>query len=178
MRQPATGITQNLGNRNRKKDRTAVRFSSVLWIFSVHRTEPANTTNKTTPVTTTERPHIHGPPTSIQNPRPVQTWRAGNERRHRSSFVVIVSLDTSPRRSCGHDTTARHDMTRPGHGDQDASEMTQHHDMATTVTHTMTTHKPTMPNPTPSLLSNMRTRCHITNGAVATNPTHNNRVQC
>jgi hypothetical protein len=43
MRQPATGITQNLGNRNRKKDRTAVRFSSVLWIFSVHRTEPANT---------------------------------------------------------------------------------------------------------------------------------------
>jgi hypothetical protein len=43
MRQLATGITQNLGNRNRKKDRTAVRFSSVLWIFSVHRTEPANT---------------------------------------------------------------------------------------------------------------------------------------
>jgi hypothetical protein len=43
MGQPATGITQNLGNRNRKKDRTAVRFSSVLWIFSVHRTEPANT---------------------------------------------------------------------------------------------------------------------------------------
>jgi hypothetical protein len=46
MRQPATGITQNLGNRNRKKDQTAVRFSSVLWIFSVHRTEPANTTIK------------------------------------------------------------------------------------------------------------------------------------
>jgi hypothetical protein len=44
MRQLATGMTQNLGNRNRKKDRTAVRFSSVLWIFSVHRTEPANTT--------------------------------------------------------------------------------------------------------------------------------------
>jgi hypothetical protein len=43
MRQPATGITQNLGNRNRKKDQTAVWFSSVLWIFSVHRTEPANT---------------------------------------------------------------------------------------------------------------------------------------
>jgi hypothetical protein len=43
MRQPATRITQNLGNCNRKKDRTAVRFSSVLWIFSVHRTEPANT---------------------------------------------------------------------------------------------------------------------------------------
>jgi hypothetical protein len=43
MRQPATGITQNLGNHNRKKDRTAVQFSSVLWIFSVHRTEPANT---------------------------------------------------------------------------------------------------------------------------------------
>jgi hypothetical protein len=46
MRQPATGITQNLGNRNRKKDRTAVRFSSVLWIFSVHRTEPANTNQR------------------------------------------------------------------------------------------------------------------------------------
>jgi hypothetical protein len=46
MRQPATGITQNLGNRNRKKDRTAVRFSSVLWIFLVHRTEPANTNFK------------------------------------------------------------------------------------------------------------------------------------
>jgi len=43
MRQPATGITPNLGNCNRKIDRTTVRFSSVLWIFSVHRTEPANT---------------------------------------------------------------------------------------------------------------------------------------
>jgi len=45
MRQPATGITPNLGNRNRKIDWTMVRFSSVLWIFSVHRTEPANTTH-------------------------------------------------------------------------------------------------------------------------------------
>ena len=43
MRQPATGITPNLGNHNRKIDRTMVRFSSVLWIFSVHRTELANT---------------------------------------------------------------------------------------------------------------------------------------
>jgi len=44
MRQPATGITPNLGNCNRKIDRTEVQFSLVLWIFSVHRTEPANTT--------------------------------------------------------------------------------------------------------------------------------------
>jgi len=45
MRQPATRITPNLGNHNRKIDRTTVRFSSVLWIFSVHRTEPANTSD-------------------------------------------------------------------------------------------------------------------------------------
>jgi len=44
MRQLATRITPNLGNHNRKIDQTTVRFSSVLWIFSVHRTEPANTT--------------------------------------------------------------------------------------------------------------------------------------
>jgi len=44
MRQPATGITPNLGNHNRKIDRTMVQFSSVLCIFSVHRTELANTT--------------------------------------------------------------------------------------------------------------------------------------
>jgi hypothetical protein len=55
MRQPATGITQNLGNRNRKKDRTAVRFSSVLWIFSVHRTEPANTTSHSAVVDVKDR---------------------------------------------------------------------------------------------------------------------------
>ena len=46
MRQLATRITPNLGNHNRKIDWTMVRFSSVLWIFSVHRTEPANTTEK------------------------------------------------------------------------------------------------------------------------------------
>ena len=44
MRQLATRITPNLGNHNRKIDWTMVWFSSVLWIFSVHRTEPANTT--------------------------------------------------------------------------------------------------------------------------------------
>jgi len=44
MRQLATGITPNLGNCNRKIDQTMVQFSSVLWIFSVHRTELANTT--------------------------------------------------------------------------------------------------------------------------------------
>jgi hypothetical protein len=55
MRQPATGITQNLGNRNRKKDRTAVRFSSVLWIFSVHRTEPANTTESAFAIVSDDR---------------------------------------------------------------------------------------------------------------------------
>jgi len=43
MRQPATRITPNLGNHNRKIDWTMVWFSSVLWIFLVHRTEPANT---------------------------------------------------------------------------------------------------------------------------------------
>ena len=43
MRQPATGITPNLGNCDRKIDRTMVQFSLVLWIFSVHRTELANT---------------------------------------------------------------------------------------------------------------------------------------
>jgi len=43
MRQPATRITPNLGNHNQKIDRTMVWFSSILWIFSVHRTEPANT---------------------------------------------------------------------------------------------------------------------------------------
>ena len=43
MRQLATRITPNLGNHNRKIDRTTVQFSLVLWIFSVHRTEPANT---------------------------------------------------------------------------------------------------------------------------------------
>ena len=43
MRQPATRITPNLGNHNQKIDQTTVRFSSVLWIFSVHRTELANT---------------------------------------------------------------------------------------------------------------------------------------
>ncbi|EDR03522.1 uncharacterized protein LACBIDRAFT_331574 [Laccaria bicolor S238N-H82] len=39
MRQPATRPTPNWGNCNRKKDRTMVRFSSVLW------TEPLNTNN-------------------------------------------------------------------------------------------------------------------------------------
>ena len=43
MRQLATRITPNLGNHNRKIYWTTVRFSSVLWIFSLHRTEPANT---------------------------------------------------------------------------------------------------------------------------------------
>jgi hypothetical protein len=33
MRQPTTGITPNWGNCNRKKDRTAVRFGLVLWMF-------------------------------------------------------------------------------------------------------------------------------------------------
>jgi len=43
MRQAATGITPNLGNRNQKIDWTTVQFNSVLGIFSVHRTELANT---------------------------------------------------------------------------------------------------------------------------------------
>ena len=43
MRQLAIGITPNLGNHNRKMDWTTVQFSLVLWIFLVHRTEPANT---------------------------------------------------------------------------------------------------------------------------------------
>ena len=43
MRQLATRITPNLGNCNWKIDQTMVWFSLVLWIFSVHRTEPANT---------------------------------------------------------------------------------------------------------------------------------------
>jgi len=43
MRQLATRITPNLGNHNQKIDRTTVQFSSVLWIFLVHRTEPVNT---------------------------------------------------------------------------------------------------------------------------------------
>ena len=47
MRQLATRITPNLGNRNRKIDQTMVQFSSVLWIFLVHRTEPANTRDTT-----------------------------------------------------------------------------------------------------------------------------------
>jgi len=38
MRQPATRITPNLGNRNRKIYQTMVWFSLVLWIVSVHRT--------------------------------------------------------------------------------------------------------------------------------------------
>jgi len=33
MRQPATRITPNLGNRNQKIDWSMVQFSSVLWIF-------------------------------------------------------------------------------------------------------------------------------------------------
>jgi len=41
MRQLATGITPNLANR--KIDWTTVQFSSVLWIFLVHRIELANT---------------------------------------------------------------------------------------------------------------------------------------
>jgi len=43
MRQPATGITPNLGNCNQKIDQTTVQFSLVLWTFSVHGTELANT---------------------------------------------------------------------------------------------------------------------------------------
>ena len=43
MGQLATRITPNLGNHNRKIYQTMVWFSSVLWIFSVHRTELANT---------------------------------------------------------------------------------------------------------------------------------------
>jgi hypothetical protein len=76
MRQLATGITQNLGNRNRKKDRTAVRFSSVLWIFSVHRTEPANTNLD-----------IHG--RSFQEEGIlVSSWRAHNEEYYGSEDLT------------------------------------------------------------------------------------------
>jgi hypothetical protein len=71
MRQPATGITQNLGNRNRKKDRTAVQFSSVLWIFSVHRTEPANTIDTTLLICESIVPGRLGPTLSNKNMRDV-----------------------------------------------------------------------------------------------------------
>ena len=47
MRQLATEITRNLGNRNRKIDRTMVRFSSVRRFFSVLWTGLLNTMHKT-----------------------------------------------------------------------------------------------------------------------------------
>ena len=77
MRQPATGITPNLGNHNWKIDWTMVQFSLVLWIFLVHRTEPANTMFKwalwssfsweSQVVVRTEHPGCWWPESSTQN---------------------------------------------------------------------------------------------------------------
>jgi len=86
MRQPATRITPNLGNHNRKIDRTTVQFSSVLWIFSVHRTEPANTTSGRHSHTSGS----HSPPATIPYPMTVP-------RLHRFNPIIAPTTQASIR---------------------------------------------------------------------------------
>jgi len=90
MRQPATGITPDLGNCNRKIDRTTGRFSSVLWIFSVHRTEPANTRPKG---------HSDTDPTRYLQPATIVCGLEGshikNETRGQNLGVVLPHFFTS-----------------------------------------------------------------------------------
>ena len=117
MRQPATRITPNLGNHNRKIDRTMDRFSSVLWIFSVHRTEPANTNSDDGPLSAPTDPlrmtnTAHHDPLPTANMAHHNTIPMANTTHHLPLPTVRTAQHQHPH-SAPHPTNGKHCQPPP-----------------------------------------------------------------